>query len=197
MSGYIDRVSFPEGAIVHQGDVLLTIDPRPYEATLRRAEAELQTAKSRLVLAQKNFARAADLLASHAISQEEADIRQSNLRQAEAAVDEAEAVVDAARLDVEFTHIMAPVSGRVGRKLVTEGNLITGGVGGRTDASNSAEIYSAATDSWQTAAPLATGRAGHTATDAGGGIVLLVGGDGPREPVERYDAVCRRPYGCR
>ena len=129
VSGYLQSIHFEDGALVHKGDLLFQIDPRPYEAALRRAEADLQLAKSRLVLAQKNFARAADLLASHAISQEEADIRQSNLRQAEASVDEAQAVVDSARLDVEFTHITAPVSGRVGRKLVTEGNLITGGVG--------------------------------------------------------------------
>jgi RND family efflux transporter MFP subunit len=129
VSGYLQSVHFQDGALVHKCDLLFQIDPRPYEATLRRAEAEVQTAKSRLTLAQKNFARAADLLASHAISQEEADIRQSNLRQAEAAVDEAQAVVDAARLDVEFTHVTAPVSGRVSRKIVTEGNLISGGVG--------------------------------------------------------------------
>jgi len=129
VSGYLASIHFQDGALVRKGDLLFLIDPRPYEAALRRAEAELQLAKTRLALAQKNFARAADLLASHAISQEESDIRQSNLRQAEAAVDEAQAVVDAARLDVEFTHVTAPVSGRVGRKLVTEGNLINGGVG--------------------------------------------------------------------
>ena len=129
VSGYLASIHFQDGALVHKGDLLFLIDPRPYEAALRRAEADLQLAKTRAALAQKNFARAADLLASHAISQEESDIRQSNLRQAEAAVDEAQAVVDAARLDVEFTHVTAPVSGRVGRKLVTEGNLINGGVG--------------------------------------------------------------------
>jgi RND family efflux transporter MFP subunit len=129
VSGYLASIHFQDGALVRKGDLLFLIDPRPYEAALRRAEADLQLAKSKLALAQRNFARAADLLASHAISQEESDTRQSNLRQAEATVDEAQAVVDAARLDVEFTHITAPVSGRVGRKLVTEGNLINGGVG--------------------------------------------------------------------
>ena len=129
VSGYLASIHFQDGALVHKSDLLFLIDPRPYEAALRRAEADLQLAKTRLALAQKNFARAADLLASHAISQEESDIRQSNLRQAEAAVAEAQAVVDAARLDVEFTQITAPVSGRVGRKLVTEGNLVNGGVG--------------------------------------------------------------------
>jgi RND family efflux transporter MFP subunit len=129
VNGYLQSIHFRDGAIVQKGDLLFTIDPRPYEAALRRAEADVELRKSRLALAQKNFARAADLLASHAISQEEADIRASNLRQAEASVGEAQAAVDAAKLNVEFTHVSAPVGGRVGRKLVTEGNLINGGVG--------------------------------------------------------------------
>src|SRR5213593_4115675 len=129
VSGYLQSIHFQDGTIVKKGDLLFLIDPRPYEAALHRAQADVELAKSRLALARKNFARAADLLASHAISQEESDIRESNMRQAEASVEEAEAAVDAARLDVEFTHVSAPVSGRVGRKLVTEGNLINGGVG--------------------------------------------------------------------
>jgi len=129
VSGYLQSIHFQDGGIVKKGDLLFLIDPRPYEATMHRAEADLELAKSRLELARKNFARAKDLLASHAISQEEADIRESNLRQAQASVEEAQAALDAAILDVEFTHVSAPVSGRVGRKLVTAGNLINGGVG--------------------------------------------------------------------
>src|SRR5216117_93387 len=129
VSGYLQSIHFQDGAIVHKGDLLFLIDPRPYEAALRRAEADVDLAESRLALARKHFARAADLLGSHAISQEESDIRASNLRQAEASVEEAQAAVDAAKLDVEFTRVSAPVAGRVGRKLVTEGNLINGGVG--------------------------------------------------------------------
>jgi len=129
VSGYLQSIHFQDGTIVHKGDLLFLIDPRPYEAALRRAEADVELAKSRLALARKNFARAADLLSSHAISQEESDIRESNVRQAEASVGEAQAAVDAAKLDVEFTRVSAPVGGRVGRKLVTEGNLINGGVG--------------------------------------------------------------------
>jgi RND family efflux transporter MFP subunit len=129
VSGYLQSVHFVEGAIVTEGQPLFTIDPRPYVAALRHAEADVAAAKARLALARKNLARAADLLASHAISQEEADIRDSATRQAEASLAEAQAAVDAAALDVEFTNLNAPVSGRVGRKLVTEGNLINGGVG--------------------------------------------------------------------
>jgi RND family efflux transporter MFP subunit len=129
VSGYLQSIHFEDGGLVKKGDLLFLIDPRPYEAALRRAEADVELARARLSLARKNFARAADLLASHAISQEESDIRESNVRQAEAALEEAEGAVDSARLDVEFTHVTAPVAGRVGRKLVTEGNLINGGVG--------------------------------------------------------------------
>ncbi len=129
VSGYLQSIHFQDGAIVKKGDLLFSIDPRPYDASLRRAEADVELAKSRLALARKNYTRAADLLASHAISQEESDIRESNLRQAEASVEESQAAVESAKLDVEFTHVSAPVSGRVGRKLVTEGNLINGGVG--------------------------------------------------------------------
>ena len=129
VSGYLQAVHFQDGTLVKKGELLFTIDPRPYEAVLRRTQAELAAATSRLALAQKNAARAADLLKSHAISQEEADIRESNRRQAEAAVEQAQAAVESAQLDVEFTRVAAPVAGRVGRKLVTEGNLISGSVG--------------------------------------------------------------------
>ena len=129
VNGYLQGVHFVDGALVKKGDLLFTIDPRPYEAVLHRAEAEVSLAASRLALAAKNHARAGALLASHAISQEEADVRESNHRQAQAALEEAQAAVEAARLDVEFTRVSAPVSGRVGRKLVTEGNLISGGAG--------------------------------------------------------------------
>ena len=129
VSGYLQSIYFQDGAIVHKGDCLFLIDPRPYDAALRHAEADLALAKARLVLAQKNLARGADLIRSHAISQEEADMRQSLVHQAEASVDEAQAAVDTAKLDVEFTRVTGPVSGRIGRHLVSEGNLITGGVG--------------------------------------------------------------------
>src|SRR5881409_1551773 len=71
VSGYLESIHFTDGALVKKGDLLFSIDPRPYEAAVRRAEADVELAKSRLALARKNFARAADLLASHAISQEE------------------------------------------------------------------------------------------------------------------------------
>src|SRR5262249_40265586 len=108
---------------------LFLIDPRPYEAQLRRAEGDLELAQSRLNLAQKNLARATYLVKSNAMSKEEAETRAAVVRQAEAGVATSQAAVDAAKLDVEFTRVTAPVSGRVSRKIVTEGNLINGGVG--------------------------------------------------------------------
>ena len=129
VGGYLQSINFQDGALVKKGDLMFSIDHRPYAAALHRAEADRALANTRLVLARKNYARAADLLKSHAISQEESDIRESTVRQAEASLEEADAAVDAARLDVEFTEVTAPISGRVGRRLVTEGNLISGGGG--------------------------------------------------------------------
>jgi RND family efflux transporter MFP subunit len=129
VGGYLESIHFQDGALVKKGAPLFSIDDRPYAAALRRAEADRALASTRVALARKNNARGADLVTDRAISQEEADVRNSELRQAEATLQGTEAAVEAARLDVEFTQVAAPISGRVGRKLVTEGNLITGGPG--------------------------------------------------------------------
>lgn len=129
VSGYLEAVRFVEGAMVKKGDVLFVIDPRPYTAVLNRADAEIALAKARLELANKRYERAAKLVARNAISQEETDTRAAEARQAEASVQAAKAAFEAARLDVEFTQVHAPVSGRISRKLVTEGNLVNGGSG--------------------------------------------------------------------
>lgn len=129
VSGYLDSVHFAEGEIVERGDLLFRIDARPYEAELREAEANLKVAESQLGLAKKTFERADTLLASRAISREDAETRQSNLQQSEAKVAQAQARVDAARLQVEFTEIRAPIAGRVGRELIAEGNLVNGAAG--------------------------------------------------------------------
>ncbi len=129
VGGYLEKVHFTDGAIVEEGTPLFTIDPRPYEAARRRAEGDLAVAKARLDLARKRLERAQHLVARNAISREEADTRAAEARQAEASVLAAQAALDAAKLDVEFTQIRSPIAGRVGRKLVTEGNLVNGGPG--------------------------------------------------------------------
>jgi RND family efflux transporter MFP subunit len=130
VSGYLESIHFKDGQIVKKGDLLFVIDPRPYQAELDQTEAELKLAKARLKLAQDNLARAKKLLSARAISEEEADTRSSDERVARATVEQAEAAIEAAILNVEFTHVTAPISGRISRKLVTEGNLINGGTGG-------------------------------------------------------------------
>lgn len=129
VSGYLEAVRFSDGATVREGDILFVIDPRPYQAELKRAEAALRQARAQLELAGSRNQRAAKLVSSDAISREEADTRAAEANQAEASLQGAAAAVEAAKLDVEFTEVRAPISGRVGRKLVTEGNLINGGSG--------------------------------------------------------------------
>ncbi len=127
VSGFIQHVSFPEGASVRQGDVLLTIDPRPYEAEAARAEAMLEQAKTREQLAQQELDRAKRLVSTQAISREELDARTSGVAESGAAVRAADAALKNARLNLEWTTVRAPISGRVGRAEITEGNLVQSG----------------------------------------------------------------------
>ena len=127
VSGYISSVNFAEGREVHKGDVLFVIDPRPYEADYKHAKAQLDQARSQLGLAKSERERATKLLQAHAISQEEYDTRVAGLQQADANVEAAQAAVDTSALNLTFTRVTAPISGRISRALVTEGNLVTSG----------------------------------------------------------------------
>jgi RND family efflux transporter MFP subunit len=127
VSGYLQSIHFKDGEVVKKGDLLFIIDPRPYQAELDRVTAEMQLARARLDLAKSDYARAQKLLEFRAISQEEADTRAATERQAQQSLEAARANVKAARLNVDFTRVIAPISGRISRKLVTEGNLINGG----------------------------------------------------------------------
>src|SRR5688572_5170072 len=113
VSGYIAAVSFEEGREVKKGDVLFTIDPRPYEAEQKRAKAELARARTQQNLAQSERERATRLLELRAISREEFDTRVSGNEQAVANVQAAEAALDAAELNLTFTRVRAPISGLV------------------------------------------------------------------------------------
>src|SRR5438132_1675580 len=127
VSGYISSVNFKDGSEVKKGDVLFVIDPRPNVAERDKARAQLAQARSQLILARSERDRATRLLAQHAISQEEFDTRTSGLEQGQANVEAAQAALDAADLNVTFTRVTAPISGRISRALVTSGNFVTNG----------------------------------------------------------------------
>ncbi|MDR5884797.1 efflux RND transporter periplasmic adaptor subunit [Vreelandella janggokensis] len=123
VSGYIEEVAFEEGELVEQGDLLFQIDPRPYQARVGAAQAELAQARSQSAQAASEAERARVLLGRQAISQEVHDQRQSALNNARAMVNAAEAALETAELDLAYTRITAPISGRAGRAMVTRGNL--------------------------------------------------------------------------
>jgi multidrug efflux system membrane fusion protein len=124
VSGYLQKVNFKDGAEVRKGDLLFVIDPRPYQAELDSAQAALDRAKTQLELATNDNKRALDLFQSKAISAEELDTRSKNLRVANSAMRIAEATVETAKLNLDYTNIVAPIDGRVSRAMVTEGNLV-------------------------------------------------------------------------
>ena len=127
VSGYIQRVTFTEGREVRKGEVLFEIDPRPYQAELARAAAELERAKSAAALATSDVQRAQTLVKAQAISREEYDSRTSAEAQGGAGVKAAEAAVQTARLNLEWTRVRSPINGRVSNALVTTGNLVEAG----------------------------------------------------------------------
>ncbi len=127
VSGYLESIHFQDGAIVEKGDLLFVIDPRPFEAVLRATRAELSRAQARLDLANNDLKRAETLLEDRAISAEDYDTRSKSVQQAAAEVEAARASIQSAELDVEFTHVRAPIRGRVSRHNVSVGNLVSGG----------------------------------------------------------------------
>jgi multidrug efflux system membrane fusion protein len=132
VSGYLTEIHFKDGQIVHKGDLLFVIDPRPYEIRLEQVNAQFQTASATLALANKQLERSARLNRVAVESDEHLDESTQSQRAAAAAVKAAEAAIHAAQLNIEFTHIVAPFSGRVSRRHVSIGSLITGGPGATT-----------------------------------------------------------------
>jgi RND family efflux transporter MFP subunit len=132
VSGYLDAVHFQDGQLVKAGDLLFTIDRRPFEATLAQAQATLAQARANLAYAEADLKRGENLVRGSTITQQTFDQRTQAKRVAEATVAAQEAAVRQALLDLEFTELKAPVSGRIGDRRVSPGNLVTGGTTGTT-----------------------------------------------------------------
>jgi RND family efflux transporter MFP subunit len=125
VSGYIMEAPFKEGDMVREGDLLFQIDKRPYQATLNQAEANLKVAAADRNLQAKNAVRAQQMIASKSIAREDFDTMIASEEKARATVGAMEAARDQAQLNLDYTHVIAPWSGRVSRRLVDPGNLVT------------------------------------------------------------------------
>ena len=132
VSGYLTEIHFEDGQMVKQGDLLFVIDPRPYEATLAAARAQLGQGMAQLDLAQKQLERSSELKTKGFEPVANYDQRVSEVKVAAAAVESAKAAIRSAELNVEFTQIKAAVSGRISNHLVSIGNLVSGGEGSGT-----------------------------------------------------------------
>lgn len=124
VGGYLSEVAFKDGDHVEKGTLLFVIDPRPYEAEVRRASGDLDQAKAQYDLAKLEYDRAESLRKKSVISSEEHDSKKTNLTQANSAIQSSEAALETAKLNLEFCRIKAPITGRVGQAMVTVGNLV-------------------------------------------------------------------------
>jgi len=125
VNGYLDSVLFTDGAIVKQGDPLFMIDRRPYQAALNQAQASLTSLQTKYDFAKSDFERYQRLTKTGAASERTLEEKRQAFQQAQADIAGARAAVDTARLNLGYTDIRAPISGRISRKLVTEGNLVS------------------------------------------------------------------------
>jgi RND family efflux transporter MFP subunit len=124
VTGYLDQIHFIEGTLVKEGDPLFTIDPRPFEASKTEAEARVNVADTALELAQKEFQRAESLRKSGTVSEAVLDQRRQQFLSAKAELEGAKAALQQASLNLEYTRIVAPISGRISRKFLSIGNLV-------------------------------------------------------------------------
>lgn len=141
VSGYIDQVSFREGALVKKGELLFQIDPRPFKAEVNHLEALVAQTRASLQRSNNEARRGERLRASNAISAELADARSSAELEAKAMLAAAQAQLQAARLNLSFTQVRAPIDGRVSRALITAGNLVNAGDSLLTTLVSTEQLY--------------------------------------------------------
>src|SRR5712672_3920457 len=132
VGGFVTSVEFRDGAFVNTGDLLYVIDSRPFEAVAEQADGQLSDARAKAELARRELDRALTLVQTSAVSESIVDQRRQTLQAAHAAEMQAEGALKAAKLNIEFTHVMAPITGRVSRHLVSVGNLVQGSEGNAT-----------------------------------------------------------------
>jgi len=132
VSGYLEKIHFKDGQLVKEGDPLFTIDPRPFRATLEQAKSAVEQAKANLAFAESDLKRGESLRTGTTITQQALDQRLQASRVAAAAVTSQEAALQQAELDLSFTELKAPISGRIGDRRVSVGNLVSGGSSGST-----------------------------------------------------------------
>lgn len=132
VSGYLEKIYFKDGQLVKEGDDLFTIDPRPFKATVEQAKAAVEQAKANLAYAESDLKRGESLRTGTTITQQALDQRLQASRVSAASVTSAEAALQQAQLDLSFTELKAPVSGRIGDRRVSVGNLVSGGASGST-----------------------------------------------------------------
>ena len=132
VGGFVNSVEFRDGAIVRTGDLLYVIDSRPFEAAALQADGQLSDARAKAELAKRELDRALTLVQTSAVSESIVDQRRQTLQAAHAAEMQAEGALKAANLNIEFTHVLAPMAGRVSRHLVSPGNLVQGSEGSAT-----------------------------------------------------------------
>src|SRR5882724_5487635 len=132
VGGFVTSVEFRDGAFVRAGDLLYVIDSRPFEAVAAQADGQLSDARAKAELAKRDLDRGLSLVQTSAVSEQVVDQRRQSLQAAHAAETIAEGALKAAQLNIEFSHVMAPISGRVSRHLVSAGNLVQGSEGSST-----------------------------------------------------------------
>ena len=136
VSGFIDKLHFRDGQLVNVGDLLFTIDKRPFEIAVQSAEAEVARNKAQVDIAELQVQRGASLISSRTITDAEYDQRKANLAVARAQLKTAEAAVRNAELNLDWTDVRAPLAGRISDRKVDAGNLIQGGQQGATLLAN-------------------------------------------------------------